>query len=113
MMMILRWVVNAAALLGIAHVVPGFVVDDIWSAVWGALAIGLINAILRPLLKVLTFPITILTLGLFSIVLNALLLWLASTLISGFDIQNFFAAVLGAILLWIVSQIVDWLLKGK
>ena len=111
-MMLFRWVVNAAALLGIAYWVPGFSVDSIWTAVIAALVLGLVNAILRPFLLVLTLPITVLTLGLFTIVINALMLWLASSMVNGFSIDTFFTAALAAILLWIVSMATNWLVKN-
>jgi putative membrane protein len=111
MKMLFRLVINAAALLGIAYLIPGFHVEGIWTALIAALVLGLINAFLRPLLKILSLPITILTLGLFSIVINALLLWLASTLVNGFSIDTFWVAALGAILLWIVSMATNWLIK--
>lgn len=110
--MLFRWVVNAAALLGIAYWVPGFSVDSIWTAVIAALVLGLVNAILRPFLLVLTLPITVLTLGLFTIVINALMLWLASSMVNGFSIDTFFTAALAAILLWIVSMATNWLVKN-
>lgn len=111
MIFLFRLVINTAALLGIAYLVPGFYVESIWTALLAAVVLGLINAFLRPLLKILTFPITLLTLGLFSIVVNALLLWLASSLVPGFSIDTFWVAALGAIILWIVSMATNWLVK--
>ncbi len=112
MKMLFRLVINAAALLGIAYFVPGFNVEGIWTALLAALVLGLINAFLRPLLKILSLPITILTLGLFSIVINALLLWLVSSLVPGFGIDTFWIAALGAIMLWVVSMATNWLIKS-
>ncbi|MDX8400244.1 MAG: phage holin family protein [Gallionellaceae bacterium] len=112
MTMLFRWVVNAAALLGIAYILPGFSVDGVWIAIFAALILGLINALIRPLLVVLTLPITIITVGLFILVINALMLWLTASLMPGFEIANFFAAVYGAIVLWIVAMATNWLIKN-
>ncbi len=112
MSLLFRWVINAAALLGIAYMLPGFDVDSIWIAILAALILGLVNAIVRPLLVVLTLPITVVTLGLFLIVVNALMLWLTSSIIPGFDISTFFVAVYGAIILWAVGMATNWLIKN-
>ncbi|MBI2476640.1 phage holin family protein [Candidatus Uhrbacteria bacterium] len=112
MHLIFRLLITTAALFGIAYLVPGFHVDSMWTALIAALVIGVINAVLRPILTILTLPITILTLGLFSIVINALLLWLASSLVPGFSIDTFWSAALSAILLWVVSLGTNWLLKN-
>ncbi|MEK7529326.1 MAG: phage holin family protein [Patescibacteria group bacterium] len=110
MIFLFRLVINTAALLVIAYLVPGFHVESLWTALIASVVLGLINAFLRPLLKILTFPITLLTLGLFSIVVNALLLWLTSSLVPGFTIETFWVAALGAIILWLVSMATNWLM---
>lgn len=113
MKILFRWVVNAAALLGIAYVIPGFELEGLWLAILAALVLGLVNALIRPLLVVLTLPISVITLGLFILVINALMLWLASSLVPGFTIDTFFTAMLAAIFLWIVSWATNWLLKTE
>lgn len=111
MILLFRLLINAGALLAIAYLVPGFHVDGLWTAVLSSLVLGIVNTVLRPLLQIISFPVTVLTLGLFSIVINALMLWLASALVPGFAIDTFWVAALGAIILWLVSAAVHRLLK--
>ncbi len=113
MYLILRWVLVALALMGVAYLIPGIHVETFWVALLGALVLGLINAFLRPILLVLTLPVNILTLGLFTIVINALLLWLAATLVPGFEVDGFVPALLGALLLWLVSMLANALVRGS
>lgn len=113
MKMLFRWAVNAAALLGIAYILPGFELEGLWLAIIAALVLGLVNALIRPLLVVLTLPISVVTLGLFILVINGLMLWLASSLVPGFTIDTFFTAMLAAIFMWIVSWATNWLLKAE
>jgi len=108
MRLFLRWFVITVALGITAYLVPGVMVED-WSALLvGAAALGLVNAIARPVLKVLTFPITVLTLGLFLLVANGLSFALAAWLVPGFTVNGIGSATLGAI----VVSIVSWLLSG-
>src|SRR3989338_4261578 len=86
MTLIFRWVINALALIIIANIVPGFGVDGLYTALIAALVLGLANALIRPILFILTLPITIITLGLFTFVLNALMVWLARTVAKGFEV---------------------------
>lgn len=112
--LLLNWILSALALLIVAHVVPGFYVRGIGSALWAAVVIGLINATLGFFLKVVTFPLTILTLGIFWLVINALMLWLAASVVPGFHISGFFAAFVGAIVLAVVNMVIRALLpKGQ
>lgn len=113
MRLLIRWLVNAVSLLIVAHFVPGFRVADFVTALIAALVFGLVNATLGTVLKVLTFPLTILTLGLFLIVINALMLKLAAYLVPGFVVANWTAAFLGAILLAIISGFLHWLTHDK
>ena len=108
---IFRWVINALALLVVANVVPGFEIATVYNALIAALILGLVNALVRPLFFVLTLPVTILTLGLFTFVINALMLWLASTIVEGFVISGFVPALLAALILWVISLLTNWLLK--
>jgi len=108
--LLLHWILSALAVWIVAHVVPGISVSGPQAALIAALVIGLINATLGLLLKILTFPLTLLTLGLFWFVINALMLELASSLVRGFQVRGFEAAFLGAILLSIVSSVLQWLI---
>lgn len=110
---LINWLVNAAALGVTALIIPGIIVLGTPSLLLAALVIGLINAVIRPLLLILTLPITVITLGLFYFVLNGFLLWLAAAATPGFHLEGFFAAVLGAILLSIVASLIHLLIPGE
>jgi putative membrane protein len=110
---LLRIVVYTLALLLAAHVVPGIRLESLVSAVVAALALGLINAVVRPVLVVLTLPITLLTLGLFLLVLNAFCLWLVSVLVSGFHVAGFWPAFWGALLVSVVSWMLTALISDS
>lgn len=112
MSLLLRWIINAVALLAITQVLPGFIVENFYFALIVSLVLGLINAIIRPVLLLITLPINIVTLGLFTFVINALLIWFVSTFIEGFDIENFWIALAAAIILWAVSVMTNWLIKA-
>jgi putative membrane protein len=107
MYLILRWIVNTVALLIVAHVVPGFHYRDLTSLAIAALILGLLNAIVRPILFILTLPLTILTLGLFLFVLNAIMLEITAAIAPGFRIDGFGYALVGAIVLAIVSLVTN------
>ena len=109
MRLLLHWVLSAVAVWIVAHIVPGIYVTGPTAALIAALVIGLINATLGLLLKILTFPLTILTLGLFWFVINALMLELAAALVNGFYVRNFIAALIGAVMLSLVSSVLQWL----
>ena len=110
--MILRllvvWLINTVALIAVAYLMPSISVSSFGAALVAALVLGLINAVVRPVLVLLTLPVTILTLGLFIFVLNGLLFWAVGTWLEGFNVGGFWAGVLGAILFSIVS----WLLSA-
>ncbi|MGM3304540.1 phage holin family protein [Anabaena sp. WFMT] len=107
------WLGTAVALLVTARIVPGFIIKTFVAALLAAIVIGLVNAIIRPILGLLAFPITLITFGLFTFVINALTLWLASAITpgSGFEIQGFVPAFLGSIVLSIVSSLINYLLR--
>jgi putative membrane protein len=107
MYLLLRWILNTLALFVVVQLVPGFHYRSIVSLAIAALILGLLNAIVRPILFFLTLPLTIVTLGLFLIVLNAIMLELTAWLSPGFRIDSFGAAVIGAIVLAIVSWITN------
>ena len=108
--LILNWLLSALAVWIVSQVVHGISVSDPVTALIAALVIGLVNATIGFVLKILTFPLTILTLGLFWFVINALMLELASVLVRGFEVRNFTAAFIGAIVLSVVSSLLHWLL---
>ena len=105
-----RWVVNAAALLLVAYLYPGVAVASFMAAMIAALVLGLINALVRPILVILTLPVTILTLGLFLFVINALLFWLVAEIVEGFRVTGFVAALVGSILYSLITLVTSWLL---
>jgi len=111
MRLLLHWVLIAVTLLLISHFVPGFTVTSFTSALIAALVIGLVNATIGTLLRLISFPITILTLGLFSLVINALMLKLAAMFAPGFQIIGFLPALEGAILLAIAHMIIHWIME--
>jgi len=107
--LLLHWVLSAIAVWIVAHIVPGISVSGPMAALIAAAVIGLVNATLGLMLKILTFPLTILTLGLFWFVINALMLELAAALVKGFYVRNFIAALIGAVMLSLVSSVLQWL----
>jgi putative membrane protein len=109
MRLLLNWLLSAIALLVVAHIVPGFYVSGIIAALIAAIVIGLVNATLGLALKIVTFPLTLLTLGIFWFVINALMLKVAAALLPGFEIVGFVPALLGAIVLAIINLIFRWL----
>jgi putative membrane protein len=107
--LLLHWILTAIAVWIVARVVPGISVSGPTAALIAALVIGLINATLGLLLKILTFPLTLLTLGLFWFVINALMLELAAAFVRGFYVRSFVAAFIGAIVLSVVSSLLQWI----
>ncbi len=105
-----RWILNAAALLLVAYLYPGVQVETFLAAVIAALVLGLVNAIVRPILVLLTLPATILTLGLFLFVINAFLFWGVAEIVPGFRVTGFGAALLGSILYSLITLVTSWLL---
>jgi putative membrane protein len=112
MHLLIGWLVSTVSLLIVAYIVPGFHVDGFKSALIAALVIGLVNGTIGVLLKIITFPLTILTLGIMWLVVNALMLMLASKFVSGFQLSGFWAAFFGAILLSIVNSILSSVMKN-
>lgn len=108
------WLINALSLLAVAYLVPSIQVASFAAALVAALVLGLVNAVIRPLLVLLTLPATILTLGLFIFVINGLLFWLVGSFLRGFVVGGFWAGVFGAILYSIVSWAISAvLLPGR
>ena len=107
MKFIIRWLLNALALMAIAYyIVPGIKIADFYSALVAALALGFVNALIRPIILILTLPINIITLGLFTFVINALLFWFVSTVVKGFGVADFAAAFWGALCLSVASWLI-------
>ena len=102
---LVNWLLSALSLIIVAHVVPGFHISGFKSALIAAVVIGLVNATLGLLLKIITFPLAIFTLGIFWLVVNALMLELASAMVPGFEVSGFFAAFLGSIVLSLVNMV--------
>ncbi len=107
MKLIVRWLLLAAALLLVAHLYPGVVVKSFGSAMVAALVLGLLNTLLRPLLVLLTLPVTLITLGLFLFVINALLFWAAATVLEGFNVTGFAAALIGSLIYSLCGMVID------
>lgn len=103
--LLVSWLVATIAILVAAHFVPGIRVNSVQSALVGAAILGLLNAVVKPILVVLTLPITLLTLGLFLFVINALMFLLAGSLISGFHVYSFWSALLGSLVVSVVSYL--------
>lgn len=112
MRIIIKWLLSAVALLAVAYLYSGVQVNSFGSALIAAAVIGLLNMIVRPVLVVLTLPVTIVTLGLFLFVINALLFWAASGLLAGFHVNGFLAALLGSLLYSLLGLVIEAALGG-
>jgi len=107
MKMLVRWLLLAAALLLVAHVYPGVTVRSFGSAMVAALVIGLFNTLLRPILVLLTLPVTVVTLGLFLFVINALMFYFAASVLHGFEVNGFVAALIGSLIYSACGIVID------
>lgn len=107
MKIVVRWLLLAAALLLVANLYPGVQIASFSSAMVAALVLGLLNALLRPILVLLTLPVTVLTLGLFLFVINALMFYFAALLLSGFNVTGFVAALVGSLLYSLCGLVID------
>jgi len=112
MRIIIKWLLSAVALLAVAYLYNGVQVASFGSALIAAAVIGLLNMIVRPVLVVLTLPVTIVTLGLFLFVINALLFWAASGLLGGFHVNGFLAALLGSLMYSLLGLVIESALGG-
>ena len=106
-----RWAVTSVAFGVAASVIPGIQVDGVWAALVAALLLGFVNATLRPILLILTLPLTVLTLGLFALVVNGAMLALVARLVKGVHISGFGSALLGALVISLVGGLLGWLLR--
>ena len=107
MKLLIKWLLSASALLAVAHFYSGVEVKTFTAALIAALVIGLLNAFIRPVLVVLTLPVTVLTLGLFMFVINALMFWAAAGLLAGFHVNGFTAALIGSVLYSLMGIVID------
>ena len=107
MKLIVRWLLLAAALLLVAHLYSGVQVKSFGAAMIAALVLGLLNALLRPLLVLLTLPVTLLTLGLFLFVINAVMFYLAASLLDGLSVTGFAAALIGSLIYSLCGMVID------
>ena len=111
--LLVRWLLNAAALLLVAYLYPGVTVASFFAAMIAALVLGLVNALVRPILVLLTLPVTILTLGLFLFVINALLFWLVAEIVQGFQVTGFVGALVGSLLYSVITLVINWLVAPR
>jgi putative membrane protein len=107
MKLVVRWLLLAAALLLVAYLYPGVSVRSFGSAMIAAFVLGLLNTVVRPLLVLLTLPVTLLTLGLFLFVINALMFWAAASVLDGFAVNGFVAALIGSLIYSVLGMVID------
>lgn len=107
MKLLSKWLLSAMALLAVAHLYSGVEVQSFGSALIAAVVIGLFNTLLRPVLVILTLPVTLITLGLFLFVINALMFWWAAGLLDGFQVRDFSAALIGSLLYTVAGMIIN------
>lgn len=107
MKLLAKWLLSAIALLFVAYVYPGVQVTSFMSALVAAFVIGLFNMVVRPILVVLTLPVTVLTLGLFLFVINALMFWAAASVLDGFNVRGFSAALVGSLIYSVLGLVID------
>lgn len=110
---ILHWILTALILMLVAKITPGVVIDGFGTAMIAALVLGLVNFAIRPLLALLTLPLTVVTLGLFAFVLNALLFGLVAWLVPGFEVESFLSALIGAFFLAVMTALLDMLFNRR
>lgn len=111
MKLLIKWLVNAITLLGLAYYLPGISVDGYYAALITALVLGLVNIVIRPILIFFTLPLNFLTLGLFTFVINGLLFWFVGTVVQGFAVAGFVPAFWGALIMAVVGWLLNSLLE--
>jgi putative membrane protein len=111
MALLLQWILCAIALMVVSHIVPGFVVKGLAPALIASLVIGLLNATVGLVLKIITFPISIITLGVFLLVINGLMILLASSIVPGFHVSGFVPAFWGAVVLALLGMVIRAIVK--
>ena len=107
MKLLSKWLLSAAALLLVANIYPGVAVKSFGAALVAAFVLGLLNTVVRPVLVVLTLPVTLVTLGLFMFVINALMFWAAASLLDGFHVNGFLAALLGSLIYSVLGLVIE------
>nr|WP_315488794.1 phage holin family protein [uncultured Rhodoferax sp.] len=107
MKLLAKWLLSAAALLAVAYLYSGVQIQNYSSALIAALVIGLLNSVLRPILVILTLPVTVVTVGLFLFVINALMFWAAAGLLDGFNVTGFAAALIGSLIYSVLAIVID------
>ncbi len=105
MKILLHWLISAVGVMIAAYILPGVHVADFWTALVVAVVLGIVNAILKPILVILTLPINILTLGLFTLAINAALILLVTAVVPGFSVAGFWWAVAFSFVLWLVNSV--------
>lgn len=110
---VIRWLTTALGIGVAAQVLPGIQVDGLWPTVVAALLLGLANVTLRPILLLLTLPLTVLTLGLFALVINGAMLALVASVVKGVHVTGFGSAILGAVIISLVGSLLTWLLRPR
>ena len=113
MALLVQWLLYAIALMVVSKIVPGFQVAGLWPALIASLVIGLLNATLGLLLKVITFPISIITFGIFLLVINGLMIMLASSIVRGFNVRGFGPAFWGAVVLALLGMVIRAVVKDS
>ena len=111
MKLLLKWLLSAAALLAVAYLYSGVTVTSFTGALIAAAVLGALNMVVRPVLVLLTLPVTVVTLGLFLFVVNALMFWAAASLVSGLNVNGFGAALLGSLIYSVLQLAIDFLLE--
>ena len=111
--LIVKWLINPLAIFFVGNFLPGIHVPDYVTALWAALVLGVLNTIIRPILLLLTLPINLLTLGLFTFVLNGFMFWLATKWVHGFTVDTFWWAMLGALLVSAIATVADRIVLGS
>ena len=111
MRMLLRWLISALTLIGIGYLIEGINIESFYIAIITALILGLVNAVIRPILVILTLPINIISLGLFVFVINAILFWFVASFIQGFEVAGFIPAFFGALIMSVVGMLSNALIK--
>jgi putative membrane protein len=113
MFLVIKWLIMVLAIAISSYLVPGVAIAGFWSALWLALFLGVVNILIKPILILVTLPINILTLGLFTFVINALMILLAASVIKGFSVSGFWVAMLFSIVLSIISYFLNILVRTK
>lgn len=111
MQIILRWLLNTLALIIVAFLVPGLSIASYYSALIAALFLGIVNAVIRPIIIFLTLPINILTLGLFTLFINGFMFWIVASFVKGFDITNFWSAFFAALVYALITMLTNSVIR--